>query len=153
MAIGLMTVGATMTFVVDASVAVKFLTSEAGSAQAFAYIDSPEALIAPDLIVPEVANALWKKVKQSELLEIHAQRSIDDLPEFFVSLESTVALMRDAFRLSFQLRHAVYDCVYLALAIRESAILVTADRKFMNAIGRQKLQRFAELLTWSDTIE
>ena len=137
-----------MTFVIDASVAVKFLTLQAGSEQAFAYIDSPEALIAPDLIVPEVANALWKKVKQSELLEIHAQRSIDDLPEFFVSLESTVVLMRDAFRLSFQLRHAVYDCVYLALAIRESAILVTADRKFMNAIGRHKLERFAELLTW-----
>lgn len=139
-----------MTFVIDASVAVKFLTWEAGSQQAFAYIDSPEALIAPDLVVPEVANALWKKVKQSELLEIHAQRSIDDLPEFFVRLESTLGLMRDAFRLSFQLRHAVYDCVYLALAIREDAILATADRKFMNAISRSKLGRFAELLTWPD---
>ena len=137
-----------MAFVIDASVAVKFLAHEAGSDQALAYVDAQDALIAPDLVVVEVANALWKKVKDSELLEVHAERALDDLPEFFDPLSPTIELMSDAFRLSFRLRHAVYDCVYLALAIRRGATLVTADRKFFNAARRGRLDGHLRLLEW-----
>lgn len=76
--------GVTIPFVIDASVAVKFLTQEAGSTEAFVYLESDEPLLAPDLILPEVANALWKKIKNSELLEVHAEAGLEDLPQFFV---------------------------------------------------------------------
>lgn len=135
-----------MPFVIDASVAVKFLTVEAGSAGALAYVDSPESLIAPELILPEVANALWKKVKNSELLEVHAEAGLEDLPQFFVELAPIAELMRVAVRLSYSLRHAVYDCLYLALALREQATLVTADAQFMKAVESASLQRHVELL-------
>ena len=39
----------------------------------------------------------------------------------------------DAVRLALALDHPVYDCVYLALAHRIGATVVTADRRFANA--------------------
>jgi predicted nucleic acid-binding protein len=41
-----------------------------------------------------------------------------------------------ASKMSFQLDHPIYDCVYLALAERESAVFATADVKLANA-GRR----------------
>lgn len=130
-----------MTFVIDASVAVKFVTHEAGSDRALAYLDSTDELIAPDLVLVETANALLNKVKESELLEVHADRAFDDLPLFFSRLEPTIDHLSEAFRLAFRLRHAVYDCVYLAVAMAEGAQVVTADRKFVAAVSRVGLDR------------
>ena len=41
----------------------------------------------------------------------------------------------DAVRLSLALDRPVYDCVYLALAHRVGATLVTADVRFANALA------------------
>ena len=41
----------------------------------------------------------------------------------------------DAVRLSLSLDRPVYDCVYLALAHRLGATLVTADVRFVNALA------------------
>lgn len=132
--------------IVDASVAVKFVTEEAGSADAYRVVVGPEPLIAPDWLLVEVASALWKKVKFSKLLEVHAQDALDDLPQFFARLHPTSALVEDAFRLAFRLRHPVYDCLYLALAVRENARVITADRDFYAAAGRGTLGHRVELL-------
>lgn len=125
--------------VVDASVAVKFVFREAGSSEARLLLESDEPLVAPDWIMLEVASALWNKVKHSELLEIHAERSLLSLPEFFVRLYSAVDLVREAFSLSFRFRHPLYDCIYLALALREQAPIVTADKKFHRIMSRSML--------------
>lgn len=68
--------------VVDASVAVKFITAEAGSDAAHEIIVSADVLIAPDWLLVEVASAMWKKVKRSQLLKIHAEDNMASLPEF-----------------------------------------------------------------------
>ena len=49
-----------MTFVVDASVALKWFVEEDGSERAAALLASKDLLIAPDLIVPEVCDAAGK---------------------------------------------------------------------------------------------
>jgi len=134
--------------VVDASVAVKFVTEEPGSEAAYQIVISPEPLIAPDWLLVEVASAMWNKVKRSLLLEVHAQDNLDDLPEFFARLYPATELLKEAFRLSFRLRHPVYDCLYLALAIREKAALITADRDFHRAITRFGEYEGARLLEW-----
>jgi predicted nucleic acid-binding protein len=139
--------------VVDASVAFKFLVYEQGSEQARDLIRSDEQLLAPDLILTEVGNALWKRVKQSELLELHAERSLAALPEFFARLDLTSDLVTEAFRLSFRLRHPLYDCVYLALSMREEAQLVTADRKFARAVTRGGLAEYVRLLEWPENVQ
>ena len=52
-------------FVVDASVAIKWFIDEPDSAEAAFLLRHP--LSAPDLLAPERANVLWKKVTRAEL--------------------------------------------------------------------------------------
>lgn len=149
MAGGSTTAGRITLLVVDASVAIKFVTEEAGSDAAYQVVVGPEPLIAPDWLLVEAASALWKKVKFSRLLEIHARQALEDLPQFFARLHPASALLEDAFKLAFRLRHPVYDCLYLALAIRENARVITADRDFQAAAARVKHGDRVELLDFN----
>jgi len=135
-----------MTLVIDASVAVKFVTLELGSQRAKRYLESEDELIAPDLVHVETANALWKKVRDDGLLEVHAERALADLPEFFTRIEPATDYLTEAFSLSFRLRHAVYDCIYLALAMKEGVTLITADKKFWQSTKVGGLEEHVEFL-------
>lgn len=125
-----------MKLVVDASVAVKFLVAEHDTEKARELLRTPDLLIAPDWLFVEAANTFWKKVKRSELLVVHAERHLDDLPLFFARTYRSDPLIGEAFRLAIRLRHPVYDCVYLALAIREDCPMITADKEFRAVLAR-----------------
>lgn len=128
-----------MTLVIDASVAVKFLVREHDTDYARTLITSPQVLIAPDWLLIEAASTFWKKVKRSELLAVHAERHMDDLPLFFGKLFSSAELAAEALKLALRLKHSVYDCLYLALAIRENTRLVTADEPFYHRVVEHKM--------------
>ncbi len=49
------------TLVVDASVVIKWVIEETGTQDALAL--RRHRLLAPDLLIPECANILWKKVR------------------------------------------------------------------------------------------
>jgi predicted nucleic acid-binding protein len=138
--------GAAMPLVVDASIAVKFLVREPHNDAARLLLADPEPLIAPDWLLVEAASAFWKKVRRSEMPPDHAERHLETLPEFFESLFPASDLVREALALSLRLGHPVYDCLYLALALREDCLLVTADTDFAAAVARgglaEKLRRF-----------
>jgi len=53
-----------VTLVIDASVACKWFIAEPQSDSAEALLAGGEVLIAPDLIVPEVCNVAWLKLRQ-----------------------------------------------------------------------------------------
>jgi predicted nucleic acid-binding protein len=59
------------TLVVDASIAVKWVVEEEGTLHALALLRQAK-LIAPELLVAECANILWKKVLRDELSEDEA---------------------------------------------------------------------------------
>jgi predicted nucleic acid-binding protein len=52
----------------------------------------------------------------------------------------TVWLASRAFEIAAELRHPVYDCFYLALAEREEASLVTADRRLIGRLAGSRWQ-------------
>ena len=54
------------TLVIDASIAIKWVVEEDGTDLALA-LRQKARLMAPDLIVAECANILWKKVQRKEL--------------------------------------------------------------------------------------
>jgi predicted nucleic acid-binding protein len=57
------------------------------------------------------------------------------------------SILSEAFILSNQLAHPIYDCLYLAAAIRNNTRVITADRRFVAAVSRQPmLNRHIELL-------
>jgi predicted nucleic acid-binding protein len=122
--------------VVDASIAIKFVTEESGSPAAVALLAAPDPLIAPDWVLAESASGLARKVLLSGLPQAKAEAGLAALPHFFSRLHPAVELLDSAFDLSFRLRHPFYACVYLALALREEAMLITADVKFEKAARR-----------------
>lgn len=124
-----------MSLVVDASVAVKWLVAEEGSDAADRLLAGGEDLYAPRLMASEVANALWRKARMGEIERGRAgvlMAAVSEMPVHWSADETVCAA---AVRLAVALDRPVYDCVYLALAHRVDARLVTADARFANALA------------------
>jgi predicted nucleic acid-binding protein len=119
-------------WVVDASVAFKWVIAEPGSEDAAALL--PCALAAPDLLLAEVANALWNRARRGELTADEALRRVSQLRTAPVEWVAAGSLILDASRLASELGHPVYDCLYLALAIQRNCRVVTADARFAKAV-------------------
>jgi predicted nucleic acid-binding protein len=118
-----------MALIVDASVAIKWFIDEPGSDLARRlWRDEPE-LVAPDLIIPEVCNAAWRKVRLGQSEPAQAREIALRLQRGVLELRPTAALAPRAIELALDLDHPVYDCFYLSLAEAEQAKLVTADRR------------------------
>ncbi|MBG0795922.1 type II toxin-antitoxin system VapC family toxin [Methylocystis sp. H62] len=120
-----------MVVVVDASVAVKWYVAEAWRTEARNVLASAAELIAPDIILTEVANALRRKVTEGTVTKEQALNALDDLPASFSRIVHAEQTLRAAFDLALSLSHPFPDCVYLACAIMNGANLVTDDRKFL----------------------
>ena len=124
----------------DASVAVLWLTPEPASAAASRLEHSDAMLLAPDFLPIEVANALWKKVRRDEMTVRQAEDALADLTGGALMLMPSGPLVGRALRLASELRHPVYDCVYLALAREWSATLATADSALRRVAERLHLR-------------
>lgn len=123
-----------MSLVVDASVAFKWFVPEPDSAAALALLDQDVALWAPDLIFAEVGNAMWVRLRRIEGGAIAAAAAQDTLRGILTGTVSAPTFVRRATELGFELGHAVYDCVYLAMCEREEMTLVTADKGLVETV-------------------
>lgn len=135
-----------MIAVVDANVAVKWFVRQPDSPQAQAVVAAGDALLAPDLIIPEVANALWRHLKAGEIEFDRAVVAMDDLPRLLSDIVSTTTLSKAALHMAAALNHAVYDCLYAALAVERNATFITADRRFAEKLRTSRRLRRIKLL-------
>lgn len=124
-----------MSLVVDASVAVKWLVAEEGSDAAHRLAANDGDLHAPRLMASEIANALWRKARLGEIERSRAGALTSTVSEMPVRWSADETICADAVRLALTLDRPVYDCVYLALAHRIGARVVTADVRFANALA------------------
>ena len=123
-------------YVVDASVAVKWLVREPLSDQAALLLTKGISLMAPDLLFAEAANALWAMRQRGDLQDHQLEEAVQTLRAAPVLVPSTLLqLTPAASRLAADLGHPVYDCFYLALAIQEKAPLITADLRLCDRVG------------------
>ena len=124
-------------YVVDASVAVKWLVTEPFSEQASRLLAPGNSLLAPELLFAEAANALWAMRQRGDINDSEFDEAVETLRVAPVSTpRSLLQLMPAASRLAADLGHPIYDCFYLALAMQERAPLITADSRFRDRIGR-----------------
>ena len=120
-------------FVLDASVAVKWVVEEEGTQNAVGLL-SAGTLCAPDLLIAECANILWKKVRLAQLSVEEALMAAKLIERADVELYPMRALLQPATKLAIDLDHPAYDCIYLALANARDAKFVTADARLISKV-------------------
>jgi predicted nucleic acid-binding protein len=122
-----------MKYVLDASVAIKWVIVEPDSNKATRlredYRNAIHELIAPESFTIECAYSLTKKQRQRLLPD--ARALWDEIMIDAPVLAPILPLMDRALEISIAKRHNFYDCLYVVLAERERCELLTADTKLI----------------------
>ena len=120
-----------MTLVIDASVACKWFVTETGSDAAEVLLASGATLLAPDVILPELCNVAWIKLRRGEIVPEQAAGMAGSLPDLFDQLVPSTHLAVRALDIANELDHPAYDCFYLAAAELHDARMVTDDQRLL----------------------
>jgi predicted nucleic acid-binding protein len=127
--------------IVDASVAVQWIAEEDTSALSDELLSRSD-LTAPELMQIEVANALRRKIWVGDMSLDHAKAGLQFIRDKVAILRVPSDLLDRALEMSHDMYHPVYDCIYLSLAEKHDAPVVTYDRDFIDRArehGYQKL--------------
>lgn len=126
------------TVVPDASVVVKWVLDEPGSATALAlaeaWAESGVRAVVPTLLWSEVANVLHRRVLSGEIDADGAEDAIRALQEAGLETRSEYPLIPRAMSIARSLAlPSVYDAVYLAVSEAEAAEFWTFDGRLHRA--------------------
>jgi predicted nucleic acid-binding protein len=124
--------------VIDASVLVKAFIPENGSEEAGSLLARAETaeigLIAPELIYPETANILWKKVRRNELTLDEAREIAEAVLAVPIRAEAAASTFLLALDIALAFGVTAYDAQYVALAEALDCQLITADQKLASTL-------------------
>lgn len=127
-----------MKYVLDSSVALKWVLAEAESAKAIRlrdeYSNGIHELLAPDIFPSEIANGLVSAERQNRIRSGEAAIFLNDVLRAAPVLHDSSPLLIRAMEIALSTKKAVYDCLYLALAEAEGCELVTADGQFARGL-------------------
>lgn len=128
--------------VLDASVAVKwYLPRQDESLVDLAFelltqhANEQIRFVTPDSFWAEFGNVMWKAVRQRRLEENDAHLAISDLHKWGISVVPAVELLDDALTIAIAHGRSFYDSLYVALARKAAADLITADERLANALA------------------
>ena len=122
-----------MIVVMDTSAAVEVVLQQESSENFVKLLTKADLVLAPTLLITEVANVFWKYQKFADYPYDDCERAIDDSIALVDEYINEAELYREAFNLGCMLEHPIYDMVYLVLARRNNAILLTMDKKLIVA--------------------
>lgn len=123
------------TLVVDASVAIKWVVPETGTVEALELL-SRAHLRAPELLLVECANILWKKATRSQMTAEEVGIAARLLEGAAFEVVSTRHLLGRAAELAVAIGHPAHDCLYLAVAREQGCPFVTADERLVRKLGQ-----------------
>jgi predicted nucleic acid-binding protein len=124
--------------VLDASTAVRLILADPAAAELAERVGGAALVLAPELMLSELANTLWKLRRADRLNDLDPQELLAEARELVDRLEPDRHLQAEALALACHLNHPVYDCLYLALARREAASLISSDPR-LNALAKRVL--------------
>lgn len=118
-----------MIVVLDTSAAVEVVLQREMAAHFAEMLGKADLVVAPNLLITEAANVFWKYQKIAHYSYDDCERAMDyiiSLPDEYVDEKE---LYREAFNLGCMLNHPIYDMIFLVLARRNGARLLTMDKK------------------------
>ena len=99
-------------------------------------LDAADLVLALELMLTEVANALWRLQRAGQLEADGLQQRPDRAASLVDHIEPDRSLQAEALALAAHLDHSFYDCLYLVLARREVAALLSADQRLLKLAVR-----------------
>ena len=123
-----------MKYVLDASVALKWVLDEPDVDRAlflrkeYEVLEQTE-LIAPDIFPVEIAHVLSKGFRQGKLSASEADAHLGNILTSMPKLRPYFGLLPRAFAIAQETRTGVYDALYIALGEAENVPVVTADKR------------------------
>lgn len=124
--------------VVDASVAAKWLLAEPGEEEAHALLNEGQRLVAPELARWDVAGAILRRQRKSEITAAGAREALTDWDDILatgrLNLVSPADIYQAAIELATTTNHPLFDCVYVATAQHFSCMLLTADQTLVRRL-------------------
>jgi predicted nucleic acid-binding protein len=124
----------------DASAAIEVALGRTDGRRFGDILEEASEVLAPDLLICEVTNTIWKYHQLEHLSLDVGQSAIEAAIGLVDTLISSSELYREAFLLARAVRRPVYDMLYLALARREDAALLTLDRVLRKEAERQSVR-------------
>ena len=125
--------------VIDSSALVKLVIPEEYSGILRGIItlhyESDVRLIAPEFVLVECANVLWKHTRRNDLPIETGMSAIRTLRGLGIGLVSQSGLLEDSLLFAANTGVTVYDALFCVLALQEDAGLITADARLVNRIG------------------
>ncbi len=125
--------------VIDAGVVAAAFFQEKHAAPAQALLTSGQELCAPDLIIAELGNVVWKRCARGEIDKAEAADLLRDVLQLPLNLTPSKELAPEALELAIRTGCTVYDCLYLALAVKTQSVMLTTDRRLVRSLAETPL--------------
>ncbi len=130
--------------VVDASSLAKYVIKEEGWETVESYL-MEEQCLSVDHVVKEVLNALWKAAVITRVITLGQASEKAFLlrmliKEGVVAVENELEYVDKAFSLAIKHRLTLYDALYIAQALAKNAVLLTSDKRQVNAAEKAGLK-------------
>ena len=124
-----------MKVTIDASVVIKWFVAEERHEEVRTVLGHRIERHAPDFVLVECANVLWKKARRGEITDpspfLEELLHLSDV----LTLHPLTDLLPEAAQTAVQIGHPVYDCLYVACAERTESALLTDDRRLASAVS------------------
>lgn len=129
-----------MIVVLDASAAVGVTLMQPQAKPLISHLETANLVLTPDLFVSEVCNAFWKYRKANLLDREQAEQLLAMTLELPDRIESAADCYQEAFALAVRHQHPFYDTLYLVLARRHAATLLTTDKRLVALANSLEIQ-------------
>jgi predicted nucleic acid-binding protein len=102
---------------------------DASAVQLIHHLREAPVVLAPRLLAAETGNALWKYLRSGSLDPAEAPNRLSEALTLADRFEPDEALIHEALFEAKRWGHPVYDLLYLTLARRHGASLLTQDQR------------------------
>jgi predicted nucleic acid-binding protein len=131
-----------MMYVIDASVAFKWVVAEPDTPRALRlrddYRNRIHDLLAPDLFPTEIGNAVLVAERRGRVSAGQGPLLLADILRTLPTLHPSLPhLLPRAYEIAAPSQTSIYDCLYVALAEREGCAFVTGDGRLASNLSPQ----------------
>ena len=130
------------TYIVDATIVMNYLIKDQYTINAKAFFDqvtTQDRLLVPEFCFMECTNVLWKQIRFHGLSERDAEKLLKDLYRLPFKTVNVKRVLPVALQIGTRHTLAIYDSVYIALALQLHAPLLTVDQKQSFAAGQENV--------------